>query len=99
MSRPRCKSYFNIIELSTKEGMVNWESERGRKKERWNGRGWEEGTYFEFCPIIVILLLIPLWQNSSDFGFRSLHGYTRCLHAFRAQIQSTVVLLKGKYKP
>ena len=33
--------------------------------------GWVSGngTYFEFRPIIVILLLIPLWQDSSDLGF------------------------------
>ena len=32
--------------------------------------GWvESGTYFKFRPIIIILLLIPLWQDSSDLGF------------------------------
>ncbi len=66
-----------MTRLSTKEGVVNWESEIGRKDGGLNGRVWGEGkgewvgsgTYFEFRPIIIILFLIPFWQDSSDLGF------------------------------
>lgn len=104
--------------LSTKEkeGVVLRRRRRRRRDDgmEWNGMGGEgegreakggwgnNGTYFEFRPIIVILLLIPLWQNSSDLGFRSLHGYARCLHnnslTHFAQTQATTHTIYNSFK-
>ena len=63
----------NCEKRNRKEGAIKWEEKPMGGGDGWSGV-WVDGvsgngTYLEFRPIIVILLLIPLWQDSSDFGF------------------------------